>query len=81
MQKYKLLKQGKDCALYFLCYTDPIRYKFLVKDKEGDVIHMSVQLQPEVPDELNELVDNYDLEKIHAEKRAEHDKWVEEFVE
>ena len=80
MQKYHIVKQGKDCALYMMKYNDG-DYKYMVKDKEGDVIHMSVQPQPEVPDELNEFVDNYDLENIHAERIAEHDKWVKEFVE
>jgi len=81
MQKYKLLKQGKDCALYRLCYTNPVRYKFLVKDKEGDLIAMCVTATCNAPDDFVELVDTYDLDKIHAEKRAEHDKWVKEFVE
>lgn len=80
MQKYKLLKQGKDCALYKLEYRDGT-VKHMVKDKEGDIIAMSVQTPPVVLDDMTELVDTYDLEKIHAEKRAEHDKWVKEFVE
>ena len=81
MQKYKLLKQGKDCALYRLCYTDPVRYKYMVKDTEGDVIAMCVVANRNAPEDLVKLVDTYDLEKIHAEKRAEHSKWVKEFVE
>ena len=79
MQKYHLVKQGKDCALYRLPYSDGT-VKYMVKDKEGDVIAMKVQPYPVVVDDLLELVDTYDLEKIHAEKRAEHDKWVKDFV-
>lgn len=80
MQKYKLLKQGKDCALYRMKYDDG-NYKYMVKDNEGDVLAMHVVPFSSAPVELVELVDTYDLEKIHAEKRAEHDKWVKEFVE
>lgn len=81
MQKYQLLKQGKDCALYVMKYADGT-LKHIIKDKEGDVIIMCVGNPTE--EQLNKLfekVDTYDLEKIHAEKRAEHDKWVKEFVE
>ena len=80
MQKYKCIKQGKDCALYVMKYEDG-NYKYMVKDKEGDVISMQVNPFCFAPDIMTELVDTYDLEKIHAEKRAEHDKWVKEFVE
>lgn len=80
MQKYQLVKQGKDCALYRLPYADGT-VKYMVKDNEGDVIAMKVQQYPVIVTDLIEIVDNYDLEKIHAEKRAEHDKWVKEFVE
>lgn len=80
MQKYHIVKQGKDCALYMMKYNDG-DYKYMVKDKEGDVIGMSVNSSPCPPTTLTDLVDTYDLEKIHAEKRAEHDKWVKEFVE
>ena len=80
MQKYKCIKQGKDCALYVMKYEDGT-LKHMVKDKEGDIIAMSVRKPPVILDEMTELVDTYDLEKIHAEKRAEHDKWVKEFVE
>lgn len=80
MQKYHLVKQGKDCALYRLSYADGT-VKYMVKDNEGDVIAMKIQQYPVTVDDLIEIVDTYDLEKIHAERRAEHDKWVNEFVE
>lgn len=80
MQKYKCIRQGKDCDLYKMVYEDGT-VKHMVKDKEGDVIAMSVRKPPVDITDMAELVDTYDLEKIHAEKRAEHDKWVKEFVE
>ena len=80
MQKYRCIRQGKDCALYCTKYNDG-DYKYMVKDKEGDVIGMSVNPSPYPPTTLIDMVDTYDLEKIHADKRAEHDKWVKEFVE
>ena len=81
MQKYKLIEQGKDCALYRMGYDDDYHYKFLVKDKEGDILSMCVIQSRTPPQDMVELVKTYDLEKIHAERMAEHNKWVERFVE
>lgn len=80
MQKYKLLKQGKDCALYGLRYDDDTN-KYLVKDTEGDVLAMAVTRLSSPPSRFVELVDTYDLRKVHAERRAEHKKWEKQFVE
>lgn len=81
MQKYKLIEQGKDCALYRMAYTDGYHFKYLVKDKEGDILSMAVIQSMTPPQDMLDLVKSYDLEKIHAERRAEHKKWVEQFVE
>lgn len=80
MQKYKLLEQGKDCALYRMTYSDGT-YKYMVKDVEGDILAMAVTHAGCPPDTMQKLVRTYDLSKVHAERRAEHNKWVEEFVE
>lgn len=80
MQMYKLLEEGKSCSLYRTKYADG-HYKYMIKDIDGDVIAMTVTSSNVPPDKYYELVKTYDIEKIYAEKRAIHKRWIEQFVE
>lgn len=80
MQKYKLLEEGKSCSLYRMKYNDGY-YKYLVKDEEGDSLAMAVIESVCPPENMVRLVKEYDIKKVHAERRAEHKKWEKQFVE
>ena len=75
-EKFKILKRKADCVL--LCkYVNHNDVKYLVKDIEGDMIYMCLNL----PEEAERAFDSYDINKVREERKKEFEKWLNEFAE
>ena len=73
MQKFKIIKQKEDCVL--LMQLNSIKY--MVKDIEGDIVYMNYgDLRS-----AEKFFENYDLEKVRAEKKKLFEDWLKEFAE
>lgn len=76
MQKYKIIKQKKDCVLLMQIKQDNT-VKYMVKDIEGDIVYINF-------DDLRgaeEFFRKYDLEAIRAQKKELFEQWLKEFTE
>lgn len=76
MQKFKIIKRKADCVLLMQVRADNT-VKYMVKDIEGDIVYMNL-------DNLKgaeKAFEEYDLEKIRADKKKLFEDWLSEFAE
>lgn len=74
--KFKIIKRKEDCVL-LRKYVNHNDVKYLVKDIEGDIIYMCLNL----PEEAEKAFESYDINKVREEKKREFEKWLNEFAE
>lgn len=75
MQKFKIIKRKEDCVLLMQIKLNGVKY--MVKDIEGDIVYMNY-------DNLKgaeKAFEEYDLEKIRADKKKLFEDWLDEFAE
>ena len=75
-EKFKILKRKADCVLLCKCVNHN-DVKYLVKDIEGDMIYMCLNL----PKEAERAFESYDINKVREAKKKEFEKWLDEFAE
>ena len=75
-EKFKILKRKADCVL-LRKYTNRNDVKYMVRDIEGDIIYMCLNL----PEEAEKAFDSYDINKVREEKKRKFEEWLNEFAE
>lgn len=76
MTKFRIIKRKADCVLLMQCQQSN-RVKYMVKDIEGEIIYMNF-------DNLKgaeKAFEEYDLEKVRAEKKRIFGEWLRDFAE
>lgn len=76
MQKFKIIKQKADCVLLMQIRSNN-DVKYMVKDIEGDIVYINFNDL----DGAIEMFEEYDLEKIRADKKKLFEDWLKEFAE
>lgn len=76
MQKFKIIKQKADCVLLMQVKLNN-DVKYMVKDIEGDIIYMSINNLKGA----EEAFEEYDLDKVRAERKREFENWLKDFAE
>lgn len=74
-RKFKIVKRKEDCVLLYKPRGNDAQY--MVKDIEGDIIYMCLNL----PEEAEKAFESYDINKVREEKKREFEKWLNEFAE
>lgn len=74
-EKFKLIKRKEDCVLLYKAVGNDAKY--VVKDIEGDIIYMSLNNLKGAENAFEE----YDINKVHEEKKREFEKWLKQFAE
>lgn len=71
---FDILKRKEDCVLLVRYNIDHFLYK--VRDIENDDIYIGTD-----HDKAVKAFEEYDLEKVRAEKKKQFEDWLEEFAE
>ena len=74
--RQQIIKQKEDCVLLMQIRANN-DVKYMVKDIEGDIIYINHNDL----DGAIEAFDDYDLERIRADKKKLFEDWLKEFAE
>lgn len=75
---FKILKQKEDCVLLKkdLPPEEVHQVKYYVRDVENDIIYSGYDYR-----QAEKTFDEYDLNKVRAERKKVFEDWIEEYAE
>ena len=75
---FKILKQKEDCVFLKkdLPPEEVHRVKYYIRDVENDIIYSGYDYK-----QAEKIFDEYDLNKVRAERKKVFEDWMEEYAE